>query len=95
MLGKGTFGTTYKAAFDDATAVVVKRLKEVPVVKEFEQHMEVIGSIRHPNICALRAYYCSKDEKLTIIDYYEQRSVSAMLHGMSKDFFFFNLSLLV
>ncbi|KAG8652986.1 probable inactive receptor kinase At4g23740 [Manihot esculenta] len=80
VLGKGTFGTTYKAAFDDATAVVVKRLKEVPVVKEFEQHMEVIGSIRHPNICALRAYYCSKDEKLTIIDYYEQRSVSAMLH---------------
>lgn len=82
VLGKGTFGTTYKAALEDATTVVVKRLKEVPVAKkEFEQQMEVIGSIRHPNVSALRAYYYSKDEKLTVSDYYEQGSVSAMLHG--------------
>ncbi|KAF2315515.1 hypothetical protein GH714_039975 [Hevea brasiliensis] len=82
VLGKGTFGTTYKAALEDATTVVVKRLKEVPVAKkEFEQQMEVIGSIRHPNVSALRAYYYSKDEKLTVSDYHEQGSVSAMLHG--------------
>ncbi|EEF49004.1 probable inactive receptor kinase At4g23740 [Ricinus communis] len=82
VLGKGTFGTTYKAALEDANTVVVKRLKEMSVVKkDFEQQMEVIGSIRHPNISALRAYYFSKDEKLTVCDYYEQGSVSAMLHG--------------
>ncbi|XP_050224697.1 probable inactive receptor kinase At4g23740 [Mercurialis annua] len=82
VLGKGTFGTTYKAALEDANTVVVKRLKEMSVArKEFEQQMEVIGSIRHPNISSLRAYYFSKDEKLTVSDYYEQGSVSAMLHG--------------
>ncbi|KAJ9139801.1 hypothetical protein P3X46_030500 [Hevea brasiliensis] len=82
VLGKGTFGTTYKAALEDANTVMVKRLKEVPVSKkEFEQQMEVIGSIRHRNVSALRAYYYSKDEKLTVSDYHEQGSVSAMLHG--------------
>ncbi|KDP22183.1 hypothetical protein JCGZ_26014 [Jatropha curcas] len=82
VLGKGTFGTTYKAALEDTNTLVVKRLKEVTVAKkEFEQQMEVIGSIRHPNVSALRAYYYSKDEKLTVCDYYEQGSVSAILHG--------------
>ncbi|KAK9994680.1 hypothetical protein SO802_024383 [Lithocarpus litseifolius] len=82
VLGKGTFGTTYKAALEDAGTVVVKRLKEVSVGKrEFEQQMEVIGSIRHENVAALRAYYYSKEEKLVVYDYYDQGSVSAMLHG--------------
>ncbi|CAB4301984.1 unnamed protein product [Prunus armeniaca] len=82
VLGKGTFGTTYKAALEDATTVVVKRLKEVSVgKKEFEQQMEIVGSIKHENIAALRAYYYSKDEKLVVYDYYEQGSASSLLHA--------------
>ncbi|TYH98114.1 hypothetical protein ES332_A12G287300v1 [Gossypium tomentosum] len=82
VLGKGTFGVTYKAALEDATTVAVKRLKEVTSAKwEFEQHMEVIGHIRHENVSALRAYYYSKDEKLVVHDYYELGSISALLHG--------------
>ncbi|XP_057951118.1 probable inactive receptor kinase At4g23740 [Malania oleifera] len=82
VLGKGTFGMTYKAALEDSTTVVVKRLKEVSVTRrEFEQHVEVAGCIRHENLTSLRAYYYSKDEKLTMYDYYSQGSVSAMLHG--------------
>ncbi|KAJ9148032.1 hypothetical protein P3X46_030129 [Hevea brasiliensis] len=82
VLGKGTFGMAYKAILEDATAVVVKRLKEVSVGKrDFEQQMEVVGSIKHENVVELRAYYYSKDEKLMVYDYYSQGSVSAMLHG--------------
>ncbi|GLU24368.1 hypothetical protein SLE2022_403080 [Rubroshorea leprosula] len=82
VLGKGTFGVTYKAALEDAITVAVKRLKEVTVPKrEFEQQMEVVGSIRHENVSALRAYFYSKDEKLVVHDFYEQGSVSAMLHA--------------
>jgi serine/threonine protein kinase len=89
VLGKGTFGTVYKAALEDATTVAVKRLKEVTVGKrEFEQQMEIVGRIRHDNVVALRAYYYSKEEKLMVYDYYEQGSVSSMLHGM----LFFTLS---
>ncbi|KHN08297.1 Putative inactive receptor kinase [Glycine soja] len=82
VLGKGTFGTVYKAALEDATTVAVKRLKDVTVGKrEFEQQMEMVGCIRHDNVASLRAYYYSKEEKLMVYDYYEQGSVSSMLHG--------------
>ncbi|KAE8670826.1 putative inactive receptor kinase [Hibiscus syriacus] len=82
VLGKGTYGISYKAVLEDTTTVVVKRLKEVSVGKQdFEQQMEVIGSIRHPNVIELKAYYYSKDERLMVYDYYGQGSVSSILHG--------------
>ncbi|XP_052114336.1 probable inactive receptor kinase At4g23740 [Arachis duranensis] len=81
VLGKGTFGTAYKAILEDATTVVVKRLKEVAVgKKDFEQHMEIVGNLKHENVVELKAYYYSKDEKLMVYDYYSQGSVSSMLH---------------
>ncbi|URE19776.1 Leucine rich repeat N-terminal domain [Musa troglodytarum] len=83
VLGKGSHGTTYKAVLEDGTTVVVKRLKEVIIGKrEFEQQMEMIGSVRpHPNVLPLRAYYYSKDEKLLIYDYVPSGNLSSLLHG--------------
>ncbi|KAJ6771971.1 hypothetical protein OIU74_018248 [Salix koriyanagi] len=42
MLGKGGFGTAYKAVLDDGNVVAVKRLKDANVggKRELEQHME-------------------------------------------------------
>ena len=84
VLGKGSFGTAYKAVLEESTTVVVKRLKEVVVGKrDFEQQMEIIGRIgQHPNVVPLRAYYYSKDEKLLVCDYFSGGSLSALLHGM-------------
>ncbi|XP_022873803.1 probable inactive receptor kinase At5g58300 [Olea europaea var. sylvestris] len=83
VLGKGSYGTAYKAVLDEATVLVVKRLREVEVgKKEFEQHMEIVDRIgRHPNIVPLRAYYYSKDEKLLVWEYQPAGSLSAALHG--------------
>ncbi|CAH9089730.1 unnamed protein product [Cuscuta epithymum] len=82
VLGKGTFGMTYKAILEDAITVVVKRLKDVGVgKKEFEHLMEAVGSIKHENVIELRAYYYSKEEKLIVCDYSSLGSVAEMLHG--------------
>ncbi|XP_047952459.1 probable inactive receptor kinase At5g58300 isoform X1 [Salvia hispanica] len=83
VLGKGSFGTAYKAVLEESTTVVVKRLKEVIVgKKDFEQQMEVVGRVgQHPNIVPLRAYYYSKDEKLLVYDYYPNGSLASLLHG--------------
>ncbi|KAI3704851.1 hypothetical protein L1987_75080 [Smallanthus sonchifolius] len=43
--------------------------------------MELVGNIRHENVVALRAYYYSKDEKLMVYDYFDQGSVSSLLHA--------------
>ncbi|KAF3658306.1 putative glucose-6-phosphate 1-epimerase-like [Capsicum annuum] len=84
VLGKGTFGMVYKVILEDATTVVVKRLKDVVAGKKFEQQMEIVGSIKHKNVVELRAYYYSKDGKLIVSDYFSKGSVAAMLHGSSK-----------
>ncbi|KAL5991358.1 hypothetical protein ACLOJK_012265 [Asimina triloba] len=83
VLGKGSYGTAYKAVLEEGTTVVVKRLKEVVAGKrEFEQQMEVVGRVgHHPNVVPLRAYYYSKDEKLLVYDYIPAGSLSALLHG--------------
>ncbi|KAJ3669093.1 hypothetical protein LUZ60_011043 [Juncus effusus] len=83
VLGKGSYGTTYKAVLEDGTTVVVKRLKEIVVSKkDFEQQMEMIGKVGpHANVAPLRAYYFSKDEKLLVYDYVNTGSVATVLHG--------------
>lgn len=85
VLGKGSFGTTYKAILEEGTTVVVKRLREVVGKKEFEQQMEIVGALgQHPNIVPVRAYYYSKDEKLLVYDFIAGGSFSALLHGMNN-----------
>lgn len=83
VLGKGSFGTAYKAVLEESTTVVVKRLKEVIVgKKDFEQQMEIIGRVgQHPRVVPLRAYYYSKDEKLLVYDYFSNGSLASLLHG--------------
>lgn len=83
VLGKGSFGTAYKAVMDESVVVVVKRLREIVVGKrEFEQHMEVIGRVaQHSNVVSPRAFYYSKDEKLLVCDYFQTGSLSALLHS--------------
>lgn len=83
MLGKGSFGTAYKAVLEDGSAVAVKRLKEVNTSgkREFDQQMECIGRIAHPNLVHLRAYYYAKDEKLLVYDFMPNGSLHNLLHG--------------
>ncbi|KAL2324112.1 hypothetical protein Fmac_023170 [Flemingia macrophylla] len=83
MLGKGGFGTAYKAVLDDGNVVAVKRLKEAQITgkREFEQHMEVLGRLRHPNVVSLRAYYFAREEKLLVYDYMPNATLFWLLHG--------------
>ncbi|KAI3467062.1 hypothetical protein Pfo_023725 [Paulownia fortunei] len=83
MLGKGGFGTAYKAILDDGNVVAVKRLKDLNVngKKEFDQQMEVLGRLRHPNLVGLKAYYFARDEKLLVHDYMPNGNLFWLLHG--------------
>lgn len=82
VLGKGTFGTAYKASLEMGMAVVVKRLKDVKVSEnEFRERIDEIGRMVHVNLVTLRAYYYNRDEKLLVYDYVPLGSLSALLHG--------------
>ncbi|CAL9779488.1 unnamed protein product [Musa acuminata subsp. burmannicoides] len=83
MLGKGGYGTAYRAVLDDGTVVAVKRLREVLVggKREFESHMEILGRLRHPHLVPFKAYYYARDEKLLVYDYMPNGSLFFLLHG--------------
>ena len=82
VLGKGSVGSSYKASFDHGLVVAVKRLRDVVVPeKDFRERMQVLGSMSHPNLVTLIAYYFSRDEKLLVFEYMSRGSLSALLHG--------------
>ncbi|XP_062098470.1 probable inactive receptor kinase At5g67200 [Humulus lupulus] len=85
LLGRGTVGTTYKAVLDNRLIVSVKRLDSVKLSgttrETFEQHMESVGGLRHPNLVPLRAYFQAKEERLLIYDYQPNGSLFSLIHG--------------
>ncbi|KAI4307661.1 hypothetical protein L6164_030826 [Bauhinia variegata] len=84
VLGKGTFGTTYKATLEMGIVFAVKRLKDVTAPEsEYREKIEEVGKVGHENLVPLRAYYYSRDEKLLVYDYMPTGSLSALLHGSS------------
>ncbi|KAF5186131.1 Receptor-like protein kinase [Thalictrum thalictroides] len=83
VVGKGSFGTKYKAALENGVVVCVNRLRIIQYEHKrevFEQYMEVLGNLRHNNVVSLRAYYFHRDEKLLVYDYMPNRSLSSLLH---------------
>nr|CAD1826545.1 unnamed protein product [Ananas comosus var. bracteatus] len=82
VLGKGTFGTTYKAVLEMGPVVAVKRLKDSNLPeREFRDKIGAVASLDHPNLVPLQAYYFSKDEKLLVYEYVSMGSLSSSLHG--------------
>ena len=85
MLGRGSIGTTYKAVLDNHLVVSVKRLDasktSITSGEVFEQHMESVGGLRHPNLVPVRAYFQAKEERLIIYDYQPNGSLFSLIHG--------------
>lgn len=83
VIGRGKLGTTYKAVLDCGSVVAVKRLENVKATsnKEFAQQMQVLGNIKHQNLAEIISFYHSKEEKIIVYDYVDDRSLFTMLHG--------------
>lgn len=84
VLGSGSFGSSYKAVLLGGPAVVVRRFRQMNNVgKEgFYEHMRRLGSLSHPNLLPLVAFFYRKEEKLLISDFVENGSLASHLHGM-------------
>ncbi|XP_030467774.1 probable LRR receptor-like serine/threonine-protein kinase At4g31250 [Syzygium oleosum] len=83
VLGSGSFGSSYKAALLGGPAVVVRRFRQMNNVgKEgFYEHMRRLGSLSHPNLLSLVAFFYRKEEKLLISDFVENGSLASHLHA--------------
>lgn len=84
VLGRSSHGTLYKATLDSGHMLTVKWLRVglVKHKKEFAREVKRIGSIRHPNIVTLRAYYWGprEQERLLLADYIQGDSLALHLY---------------
>ncbi|KAK4256727.1 hypothetical protein QN277_006414 [Acacia crassicarpa] len=84
VLGRSSHGTLYKATLDSGHMLTVKWLRVglVKHKKEFAREVKRIGSMRHPNIVPLRAYYWGprEQERLLLADYIPGDSLALHLY---------------
>ncbi|CAD6234813.1 unnamed protein product [Miscanthus lutarioriparius] len=86
-IGRGAFGTVYRAPVGDGRVVAVKRLVAANTVRsreEFEREVRVLGKARHPNLLPLKGYYWTPQLQLLITDYAAHGSLEARLHGREE-----------
>lgn len=95
VLGRSSHGTLYKATLDSGHMLTVKWLRVglVKHKKDFAKEVKRIGSIRHPNIVPLRAYYWGprEQERLLLADYVQGDSLALHLYGKNSINFLFSL----
>ncbi|VFQ96038.1 unnamed protein product [Cuscuta campestris] len=84
VLGRSSHGTLYKAVLGNGHVLTVKWLRVglVKDKKEFAREVKKMGSIRHPNVVPLRAYYWGprEQERLVLADYLPGDSLSLHLY---------------
>lgn len=85
VLGVGGFGCVYKAAFDGGATAAVKRLEGggPDCEKEFENELDLLGRIRHPNIVSLLGFCVHGGNHYIVYELMEKGSLETQLHGSS------------
>ncbi|KAL2629799.1 hypothetical protein R1flu_014485 [Riccia fluitans] len=86
IIGRGGFGTIYKARFKDGLVAAVKRMNKSSVQAEsdFAREMELLGRLHHRHLVALRGFCAEKRERILVYDYMENGSLKEHLHGVGS-----------
>ncbi|MQM17757.1 hypothetical protein Taro_050734, partial [Colocasia esculenta] len=85
ILGAGGYGCVYKAHMDDGVLVAVKKLENggQECEKEFENEMDLLCKIRHPNVVSLLGYSINGQTRLLVYELMQNGSLESQLHGPS------------
>ncbi|CAN6286230.1 unnamed protein product [Urochloa humidicola] len=86
LIGKGGTSQVYKAQLHDGTYSAVKILKpSVDAIREFITEIEIVTSLQHENIVALRGFSFENYNLVLIYDHMPQGSLDKALHGNNDD----------
>lgn len=85
ILGEGGFGCVYKARFDDDSFAAVKKLDESSrqAEHEFQNEVELMSKIRHPNLVSLLGFCAHENTRFLVYDLMQNGSLEDQLHGPS------------
>ncbi|GJN14715.1 hypothetical protein PR202_gb01570 [Eleusine coracana subsp. coracana] len=87
-LGRGGFGTIYRAVLRDGQPVAIKKLTVSSLVKsedEFRQQVKLLGKVRHHNIVTLRGFYWTSSLQLLIYEFVRGGNLHQHLHECSEE----------
>ncbi|GMI79267.1 receptor-like kinase in in flowers 3 [Hibiscus trionum] len=91
IIGMGRYGNVYKGILPDGSEVAIKRLKNCSVVGDanFVHEVEVIASVRHVNLVALRGFCTATvplegHQRLIVCDLINNGSLYDHLFGSGK-----------
>ncbi|KAL0545400.1 hypothetical protein IC582_015282 [Cucumis melo] len=86
VLGEGGFARVYKALLDDNLVVAVKKLdcSGLQADTEFENEVNILSRIHHPNIICQLGCSSEGDAKLIVYELMENGSLETQLHGPSR-----------
>ncbi|XP_058093629.1 probably inactive leucine-rich repeat receptor-like protein kinase At3g28040 [Magnolia sinica] len=86
-IGKGVFGTVYKASIGGGRIVAIKKLITSNIIQyhdDFDREVRILGNARHPNLMTVQGYYWTPQFQLLISDYASNGSLHARLHERSS-----------
>ncbi|XP_047961856.1 probable LRR receptor-like serine/threonine-protein kinase At3g47570 [Salvia hispanica] len=83
LLGKGSFGSVFKAVLADDTTVAVKvfNLELEGALKSFDTESRILGSIRHRNLIKILGCCSNEQFKALILAYTPNGSLEKWLHS--------------
>ncbi|KAF0897974.1 hypothetical protein E2562_001666, partial [Oryza meyeriana var. granulata] len=87
LLGRGGFGSVYKAFLSDRQVVAVKQLdlNGLQGSREFLVEVLMLSLLHHPNLVKLCGYCVDGDQRLLIYEYMPLGSLEDHLHDLSPD----------
>ncbi|KAL5985476.1 hypothetical protein ACLOJK_027460 [Asimina triloba] len=85
VLGEGGFGHVFNARFDDGLVAAVKRITNggQDSEREFENEIELLSRIQHPNVVSLLGYCIHGQTRLLVYELMQNGSLESQLHGPS------------
>ncbi|EFJ32970.1 hypothetical protein SELMODRAFT_30228, partial [Selaginella moellendorffii] len=88
VLGRGAFGTVYKAEFKGPMTVAVKILAQtgLEVEHQFLAELSTLGKIKHPNLVDLQGWCHSRGKLMLVYEYLPNGSLDRHLFSESAKF---------
>ncbi|KAI8015409.1 putative leucine-rich repeat receptor-like protein kinase [Camellia lanceoleosa] len=85
IIGSGRTGSMYRAALDDGTSLMVKRLQDTQhSEKEFLSEMATLGNVKHRNLVPLLGFCMTKKERLLVYKYMPNGTLHDRLHVVNE-----------
>ncbi|KAK9988403.1 hypothetical protein SO802_028642 [Lithocarpus litseifolius] len=86
IIGRGGFGTVYKAQFSDALVAAVKRMNKVSEQgdDDFCREIELLARLHHRHLVALRGFCIAKHERFLLYEYMANGSLKDHLHAPGR-----------